>query len=1514
MSFKSILAGLLSVVTIIPSAFTINPKVAELDMSRFEPVPVFADEFDGDSLNEDYWEYSFGSKENSFIRKGSFWNGRTTDVYDGNLHLRTAYYPEGIDGGPAGWYNSGIKTVNKIEYKYGYIETRCLVAATDGMLGSFWLNSSNMSYGRDVCKDGLGGTEIDIFESYSLGSGAPLEMPINIHTNGYGDELLSHGVARAKMESNAFETFHTYGMEWTPEKYIFYIDGKVVATYENSPENPLTVSQSQEYLLFTCEMGGTGGVSSKPDYNLSNTTHNGVFDFTHGEEDYRKYEADFIVDYVRIYKYKDSVGIPCELIGTAVDSLPEYNVITDDIAEKQESNGVVDNISYYSDGNEIAITDISADTEGAVIIPYTIGGLPVTEIADAAFANCKNITSVSLPDTVKSIGDYAFYFCTGLTGINLSDSLETIGNYAFSNCTSLEALKLPDTVSSIGKYAFEACFALSEFRIPRGITEIREGALSCCANLKSLEIPSSVTVIEDRALYRCIELCDLIYPSSVKTIGNEVFWHCRKLKMLDVSGAQSIGNGAFEGCKSLISIVLPDNLESIGSFTFKNCEQLSSVTIPDSVTSIGKRAFSKCYGLRTVNIPSSVDIIETGAFEYCESLESIVLPDKLTTINEFAFARCACLDGIVIPEGVTSIGRHAFIGCDSINSVVIPEGVSSLGYGAFAGCKGLENIAVNEGNAKFTTVDGVLYSADGKKLLQYPAGRNSYEFTIPDGTVTISENALTGAAKLVKVDFPDTVAAVDRLSFSSCPYLTEVNLSSNLKYISPYAFVNCKSLPYIRTPQSTYAIYHNSFSFCPNIRVLFAERVSSDKMNIDRNNFLNSSLDHAFITDSAVRSSVNAKTVHYNSSENDYEFTEYVLPTASQEGRVTVHCNICDVDITSVISPVEKQDNIVLDMNDGTGETTAVTVTEKLTYGKLPVPTRENYYFTGWYTKRVGGLRILPADIVDGTVKTLYAHWSGKPVSVSFDGTVKLVSFGGEYGIMPQADVWYSEETGGRAVYTNSKVENAQGHTLYSVQLEEYGTVIFNVNTERLDSSNIPDSIIVRNNEEYGTLPVLPDIYGYTFDGWFTDSTGGIEITADSIAKISSEQTLYAHWKPLQKSAYLDYNCDGLNMNIFAPMAGTHQFGNPTVSYDMETGILTANGWAEKSETLFSKPFTVKNGETYVLTYEYISGGYSGGLMVYQALNNNTSARCHCDMRNYSTTIVWNMDEVHEKNMKELRIWIWKSGSAERVNINNLKVRIKLEKVSSADDGATPYTSPAVSVGYESRYEYLPTPENENLRFLGWYTERDGGEKVTTDTVNTDLDDITLYAHWEADHTYVESVSKKATCTGCGEITYTCSGCGDTYTVETPPAGHNSDTGSVITSATCTTAGTREYRCTECGTVLRTEATAKAPHTVVTDVAVIPTCTESGMTEGSHCSVCHTVIVEQKIIGKKNHSDADNDYYCDECGISLGTSGSQNCSCSCHKSGFMGFIYKILRIFWKLFGIRKTCDCGAIHY
>ena len=131
----------------------------------------------------------------------------------------------------------------------------------------------------------------------------------------------------------------------------------------------------------------------------------------------------------------------------------------------------------------------------------------------------------------------------------------------------------------------------------------------------------------------------------------------------------SIGGYAFQWCKSLTSVTIPDSVTSIGDATFYSCDSLTSVTIPDSVTSIGDYAFQWCKSLTSVIIGDSVTSIGNHAFYNCTSLTSVTITDSVTTIDYGALMNCDSLTNVTISDSVTTIGKWAFGGCVNLTDV-----------------------------------------------------------------------------------------------------------------------------------------------------------------------------------------------------------------------------------------------------------------------------------------------------------------------------------------------------------------------------------------------------------------------------------------------------------------------------------------------------------------------------------------------------------------------------------------------------------------------------------------------------------------------------------------------------------------------------------------------------------------------------------------------------------------------------------------------------------------------------
>ena len=171
-------------------------------------------------------------------------------------------------------------------------------------------------------------------------------------------------------------------------------------------------------------------------------------------------------------------------------------------ADTETVDGITWNYTVSNGGASIYESDYSAaiptSTTGAITVPATLGGYPVTSIGNYAFFDCSGLTSITIPDSVTSIGYSAFSGfsgCSGLTSITIPDCVTSIGYSAFSGCSGLTSITIPDSVTSIGYSAFSGCSGLTSITIPGGVTSIGDYAFSRCSGLTSVAIPDSVTSI-----------------------------------------------------------------------------------------------------------------------------------------------------------------------------------------------------------------------------------------------------------------------------------------------------------------------------------------------------------------------------------------------------------------------------------------------------------------------------------------------------------------------------------------------------------------------------------------------------------------------------------------------------------------------------------------------------------------------------------------------------------------------------------------------------------------------------------------------------------------------------------------------------------------------------------------------------------------------------------------------------------------------------------------------------------
>ncbi|MBR5573401.1 MAG: leucine-rich repeat protein [Paludibacteraceae bacterium] len=220
----------------------------------------------------------------------------------------------------------------------------------------------------------------------------------------------------------------------------------------------------------------------------------------------------------------------------------------------------------------------------------------VTSIEYNAFYDCRNLTSITIPNSVTSIGSRAFDDCRNLTSITIPNCVTSIGSWAFSATPWYENYAKGKDVVYIGKVLYDCNNAnLSTVVVREGTTSITSYAFSGCKSLQSISIPNSVRYIDYTALKECSSLAKI-------TIDDGNPW----LDSRDNCNAiiETKTNKIIVGCKNT---TIPNSVKSIGQYAFKGCDKLTSITIPNSVTSIGDDAFYGCDNLAEIHLPAGME-------------------------------------------------------------------------------------------------------------------------------------------------------------------------------------------------------------------------------------------------------------------------------------------------------------------------------------------------------------------------------------------------------------------------------------------------------------------------------------------------------------------------------------------------------------------------------------------------------------------------------------------------------------------------------------------------------------------------------------------------------------------------------------------------------------------------------------------------------------------------------------------------------------------------------------------
>ena len=442
---------------------------------------------------------------------------------------------------------------------------------------------------------------------------------------------------------------------------------------------------------------------------------------------------------------------------------------------------------YYNAGDYYIVTGIGSAKGTEIIIPSEYDGITVAEIEKEAFEGLSKITKVVIPSTIIHIGDNAFSNMKKLNTIEYN----AINSTCYFN----------GTFKSAGQNG-------------KGI---------------ALTIGSNVKQIPD-GLFRGDENTYLNI-TSVSFKGKKV---------------KTIGVQAFQNCKNMEAIKIPEGVTKIDSFAFENCSNTKSLVIPSTVTTIAEGAFNNMYGLTdlqynvaNVSIPSTGWIQDAGKnssgikLTIGEKVKNI--PARLFAGTESSFINLSSLK--FAGTAVETIGESAFYNCFNLGSVNIGEGVTAVSKSAFENCSGATLLSLpttltfidKHAFDNMTSVEIMQYNAINCTLDKNGAfasigqASKGVALKIGEEVKVIPDNIFNGSeytfANIISLSFKgNKTTKIGSYAFNYCKNMKEVSFNEGLEIIGEYAFYYNKDIKEFTLPKSLKEVHAYAFSNCPSLK------------------------------------------------------------------------------------------------------------------------------------------------------------------------------------------------------------------------------------------------------------------------------------------------------------------------------------------------------------------------------------------------------------------------------------------------------------------------------------------------------------------------------------------------------------------------------------------------------------------------------------------------------------------------------------------------------------------------
>lgn len=256
-------------------------------------------------------------------------------------------------------------------------------------------------------------------------------------------------------------------------------------------------------------------------------------------------------------------------------------------------------------------------------------------------------------------------------------------------------------------------------------------------------------------------------------------------------GTLFLNRSAFASAKHLTRLTFPESITWLDADALWGAEAMTELVLPASMKNMGDGSMPYQGALQKVEITQgnqwyqSVDGVvysrdgKTLVYFPCGKGGTYDIPEGVTAISVYAFQGNGSLEGLTLPEGVTMLPAGIFSSMSALKALTLPASLQSMEDWSMPTGESFQAVTVREGNSQYQSIDGVLFSRDGKTLLYYPSGRQG-NYTVPEGTISLAGSAFASAYGLRSITFPEGITALPDYLFSGAANLEEVHLPASL--------------------------------------------------------------------------------------------------------------------------------------------------------------------------------------------------------------------------------------------------------------------------------------------------------------------------------------------------------------------------------------------------------------------------------------------------------------------------------------------------------------------------------------------------------------------------------------------------------------------------------------------------------------------------------------------------------------------------------------------------------------